>query len=87
MPHLQRQTPVALIEALRQGLDTFAGAEEEGREKSLTVSLDYSFKELSERTRQHLPFLGLFSERVDADWLHLFSSDSENEWGQVYQVI
>ncbi|UJB69113.1 CHAT domain-containing protein [Acaryochloris sp. 'Moss Beach'] len=87
LPHLQRQTPAALIEALRQGLDTFAGAEEEGREKSLTVSLDYSFTALSERTRQHLPFLALFSERVDADWLHLFSSDPENEWGQVYRAV
>lgn len=85
LPHLQRQTPTALIEALRQGLNTFVGAEEEGREKSLTVSLDYSFEALSERTRQHLSFLALFSERVDADWLHLFSRDPESEWGQVYR--
>ncbi|WP_261891431.1 tetratricopeptide repeat protein [Acaryochloris marina] len=87
LPHLQRQTPTALIEALRQGLNTFVGAEEEGREKSLTVSLDYSFEALSERTRQHLPFLALFSERVFADWLYFFSRDPESEWGQVYREV
>ncbi|MEH2346590.1 MAG: tetratricopeptide repeat protein [Nostoc sp.] len=87
LPHLKMQTPVQLIEALRRGLDTFRGQEEEGREKSLTVSLDYSFAKLSERTRQHLPFLALFSERVDADWLHGFSKNPDNEFGQAYQAV
>jgi len=85
--HLKTQTPVQLIEALRRGLDTFNGAEEEGREKSLTVSLDYSFANLSARARQHLPFLGLFSERVDADWLHLFSESPDIDWGQAYRAV
>lgn len=85
--HLKSQTPVQLIEALRRGLDTFQGAEEEGREKSLTVSLDYSFANLSARARQHLPFLGLFSERVDADWLHAFSRSSDNDFGQAYRTV
>ncbi len=84
LPHLKRQSPLQLIEALRLGLDTFQGAEEEGRDKSLTVSLDYSFSRLSERARRHLPFLGLFSERVSADFLHAFSEDS---YGQAYQAI
>ncbi|MEH2250063.1 CHAT domain-containing protein, partial [Nostoc sp.] len=87
LPHLQTQTPVQLIEALRRGLDTFRGQEEEGREKSLTVSLDYSFAKLSERTRQHLPFLGLFSERVNAHWLYQFSESSDNSYGQAYQAV
>ncbi|MEH2141328.1 tetratricopeptide repeat protein [Nostoc sp.] len=87
LPHLQTQRPVQLIEALRRGLDTFRGQEEEGREKSLTVSLDYSFAKLSERTRQHLPFLGLFSERVDADQLHSFSASPDNSYGQAYQAV
>ncbi|QMS90216.1 tetratricopeptide repeat protein [Nostoc edaphicum CCNP1411] len=87
LPHLKTQTPVQLIEALRRGLDTFRGQEEEGREKSLTVSLDYSFARLSERTRQHLPFLALFSERVDAHWLHLFSENADNEFGQAYRAV
>ncbi|WP_334923965.1 tetratricopeptide repeat protein [Nostoc sp.] len=86
LPHLKTQTPVQLIEALRRGLDTFSGQEEEGREKSLTVSLDYSFAKLSERTRQHLPFLALFSERVDAHWLHSFSESPDNEFGQAYRA-
>ncbi|OYD94796.1 hypothetical protein CDG76_15535 [Nostoc sp. 'Peltigera membranacea cyanobiont' 210A] len=87
LPHLKMQRPVQLIEVLRQGLDTFRGQEEEGREKSLTVSLDYSFAKLSERTRQHLPFLALFSERVDADWLYQFSESPDNEYGQAYQAV
>ncbi|MEH2282867.1 MAG: tetratricopeptide repeat protein [Nostoc sp.] len=87
LPYLKMQTTVQLIEALRRGLDTFRGQEEEGREKSLTVSLDYSFAKLSERTRQHLPFLALFSERVDADWLHSFSENPDNSYGQAYQAV
>ena len=87
LPHLKTQTPSQLIEALRLGLDTFSGAEEEGRDKSLTVSLDYSFAKLSEQARRHLPFLGLFSERVSVDWLHLFSESSDNEYGHSYQEV
>ncbi|MFB2975175.1 tetratricopeptide repeat protein [Microseira sp. BLCC-F43] len=87
LPHLKTQTPVQLIEALRRGLDTFKGAEEEGREKSLLVSLDYSFAKLSERARQHLPFLALFSERVDAGFLHLLSESSDNQFGQAYWAV
>ncbi|MDJ0621144.1 MAG: tetratricopeptide repeat protein [Calothrix sp. MO_192.B10] len=84
LPHLKTQTPLQLIEALRQGLDTFAGEEEEGRDKSLTVSLDYSFSKLSEKARRHLPFLGLFSERVNAHWLYHFSGI--DEYAQAYQA-
>jgi tetratricopeptide (TPR) repeat protein len=88
LPHLKTQTPVQLIEALRRGLDTFRGQEEEGREKSLTVSLDYSFAKLSERTRQHLPFLALFCERVNAECLPNFSSNNLNQsFGQAYQTV
>jgi hypothetical protein len=85
--HLKTQSPVQLIEALRRGLDTFQGAEEEGREKSLVVSLDYSFANLSARARLHLPFLGLFSERVDAHWLDNFSATPDMDWGQAYRAV
>ena len=37
LPHLKSKSPTELMEALRQGLDTFQGAEEEGRHKSLYV--------------------------------------------------
>jgi tetratricopeptide (TPR) repeat protein len=87
LPHLKTQTPKELIEALRQGLDTFAGEEEEGRDKSLTISLDYSFSKLSEKARRHLPFLGLFSEKVDAHWLYVFSKNPDDEDGQAYQAV
>jgi tetratricopeptide (TPR) repeat protein len=86
--HLKSQTPVQLIEALRRGLNTFKGAEEEGREKSLTVSLDYSFANLSARARQHLPFLGLFCDRVHAHWLHAFSQKNPDyDFWQAYRAV
>jgi tetratricopeptide (TPR) repeat protein len=85
--HLKTQTPVQLIEALRRGLDTFQGVQEEGREKSLVVSLDYSFANLSARARQHLPFLGLFSERVNGHWLHAFSANPDDDFGQAYRLV
>ncbi|NJN13732.1 MAG: CHAT domain-containing protein, partial [Richelia sp. RM1_1_1] len=87
LPHLKTQTPKQLIEALRQGLDTFAGEEEEGRDKSLTVSLDYSFSKLSEKARRHLPFLGLFSERVNVNFLFAFSKSPDDQYGQAYQAV
>ena len=74
LPHLKTQSPNQLIDALRRGLDTFVGKFEEGRDKSLIVSLDYSFNFLSERTKKHLPFLGLFCERVTIDTLSIFSN-------------
>ena len=90
LPHLKTQTSKQLIEALRQGLDTFAG-EEEGRDKSLTVSLDYSFSKLSEKARRHLPFLGLFCERVNVHILSNFSKefgfDNLIGFGKTYQSI
>ncbi len=85
LPHLKTQTPKQLIEALRQGLDTFQGAEEEGRDKSLMVSLDYSFAKLSERARQHLPFLAFFSKQVNANLLHSFLE--VDDFAQAYQVL
>jgi tetratricopeptide (TPR) repeat protein len=87
LPHLKTQKPVQLIEALRRGLDTFQGEEVEGRDKSLRVSLDYSFTKLSEHTRQHLPFIALFSERVNASLLHLFSGNPDSRDGQSYQAV
>jgi tetratricopeptide (TPR) repeat protein len=87
LPHLKTQQPKQLIEALRQGLDTLDGTLDKVREKSLAVSLDYSFANLSERARRHLPFLALFSERVDADWLHALSSNPDDSYGQAYQAF
>ncbi|HEY9707957.1 MAG TPA: CHAT domain-containing protein, partial [Oculatellaceae cyanobacterium] len=87
LPHLKTQQPKQLIESLRQGLDTLDGTPDKVREKSLAVSLDYSFAKLSERARRHLPFLALFSEQVDAGWLHAFSSNPDDEDGQAYQAV
>jgi hypothetical protein len=88
LPHLKIKSPTQLIEALRQGIDTFQGAEEEGTDKSLTVSLDYSFAKLSERARQHLPFLAFFCERVSAELLaYLSNEEPGNPFTQPYLAI
>jgi hypothetical protein len=57
------------------------------REKSLAVSLDYSFAKLSEGARRHLPFLALFSERVNADFLHALSNSPDDDFGQIYRTV
>jgi tetratricopeptide (TPR) repeat protein len=87
LPHLKTQTPTQLIEALRLGLNTFTGVEEEGRDKSLTVSLDYSFTKLSQKAQRHLPFLALFSERVNATLLGGFSESPDDDYGQAYRAV
>ncbi|MBH8563823.1 tetratricopeptide repeat protein [Nostoc sp. CENA67] len=87
LPHLKTQTPVQLIEALRRGLDTFEGEEDEDKDKSLTISLDYSFGKLSEKTRRHLPFLGFFYERIDAITLNMCSEALSNQFRQKYQAL
>ncbi len=89
LPHLKTQQPKQLIEALRQGFDTLDGTPEKEREKSLGVSLDYSFAKLSERARRHLPFLAFFSERVDADRLNSFLNTPDDPLGfkQAYQTL
>ena len=87
LPQLRQQTAQALLSALREGLDTFAEADEEGRDKSLVVSLDYSFRSLSAQAQQQLPLLAFFTERVDADWLALFSRSAAEDEAQTYPSV
>jgi tetratricopeptide (TPR) repeat protein len=49
--------------------------------------LDYSFSKLSEKARRHLPFLGLFSERVIVNLLFSLSKNPDNEYGQAYKAV
>jgi tetratricopeptide (TPR) repeat protein len=87
LPHLQTQTATQVIEALRQGLDSLEKKTEAGRDKSLTASLDYSFSKLSEKARRHLPFLGLFSERVYRYWLTIFVGNPGSEVEHAYRNV
>jgi len=86
LPHLKTQTPTQLIEALQQGLDTFEGVEDD-RDKSLIVSLDYSFTKLSDSARRHLPLLGLFSQRVGANLFAVLANNPNEELAQAYQAV
>lgn len=87
LPHLKEESPEQVLEGLRRGKTELGGMEEESRDKSLTASLAYSFSQLSERARRHLPFLGLFVERVNLDWLETFSRAPEDENGETYQQV
>ncbi|BAU04462.1 tetratricopeptide repeat protein [Tolypothrix sp. PCC 7601] len=87
LPHLRSQTPTQVIEALRQGLNSLEKKTEVGRDKSLTASLDYSFSKLSKKARRHLPFLGLFSERVYEYWLSIFVGKPGSEVEHAYRNV
>ena len=86
LPHLKTQVPSQLIEALRQGLNNLEKKTELGKDKSLTASLDYSFSNLSEKARRHLPFLGLFCDKINTILLGFFS-DVQEESGQIYESM
>jgi tetratricopeptide (TPR) repeat protein len=49
--------------------------------------LDYSFSKLSEKARRHLPFLGLFSERVYEYWLSHFVGQPGSEVEHAYRNV
>lgn len=90
LPCLKKQTPLQLIEALRLGLDAFSDFPHQKKDKSLTISLNYSFSKLSERTQKHLPFLAFFSKIVNAQILHFFVSeevDRQEICQQAYQAV
>jgi tetratricopeptide (TPR) repeat protein len=76
---LKNQSPQIILEGLRSG-------EAKGLDE-LELSLDYSFQGLSAQAQRHLPFLGLFIDRVDVDWLSAFSGDPDSPFGQVYQGV
>jgi len=84
LPYLKTQSPAQLIEMLRQRFNSFSDNIEES---SLTATLDYSFTHLSERCRQHLPFLALFSRQVDIHCLSSFSTSIHDKDKQAYQTI
>jgi tetratricopeptide (TPR) repeat protein len=79
LPLLKSQSPLVVLAGLRSG-------EAKGLDE-LELSLDYSFQGLSAKAQRHLPFLGLFVDRVDVDWLSAFSSDPDDSFGQAYQGV
>jgi tetratricopeptide (TPR) repeat protein len=96
LPHLEKSTPKDLITALRKGLDELEDMGEEGRELSLTVSLDYSFSRMTAKAQKHLPLLGLFAEWIAVHDLSILSKSEtcsstfgetmqESNWRQVLE--
>ncbi|MBW4534093.1 MAG: tetratricopeptide repeat protein [Pleurocapsa minor HA4230-MV1] len=87
LPCLKKQTPLQLIEALRLGLDAFSDFPHQKKDKSLTISLNYSFSKLSKRTQKHLPFLAFFSKIVNAQILDFFVSKEVEICQPAYQAV
>lgn len=83
LPILKSKSPENVIQALQQGLAFHADNESE--EQSLVFPLNYSFNYLSKQVQQHLPFLALFTEQVNARLLSVFSETSDNNYSRVYK--
>lgn len=77
--HLRRNSPAQIIEALQHRVDDLGEAMED-------ASLAYAFSQMSERTRKHLPFIGLFASYVHAGALGDFGK-ADSEWWQVYESV
>ena len=65
LPELKRQSPTVLLHALQSGEAKIHDDPTQGRERSLTASLNYRFDQLDEKTRQMLAVLGLFQGFVN----------------------
>jgi tetratricopeptide (TPR) repeat protein len=80
LPQLRRKTPGEVIVALQNRVDSLGEAIED-------ASLAYAFSQLSERTRKHLPIIGLFASYANADTLGVFSAGQESSWQSSYQKV
>jgi len=65
LPHLRRRSPTEIMGALQHRVDSLGEAMED-------ASLSYAFSQMSDRTRKHLPFIGLFASYVRVDVLGSF---------------
>jgi tetratricopeptide (TPR) repeat protein len=79
LPLLKSQSPLVVLAGLRSG-------EAKGLDE-LELSLDYSFQGLSAKAQRHLPFLGLFVDRVNVSCLGALSSNPDDADGQAYQRV
>ena len=74
LPELKRQVPATLLAALQSGEAHIEDDPTQGRERSLTASLNYRFDQLDETMRQRLGVLGLFQGFVNT---HILVAISE----------
>jgi tetratricopeptide (TPR) repeat protein len=79
LPQLRTHTPRELIDALQLRVDKLGESLED-------ASLSLAFSQMSERTRKHLPFLGLFVSYVHAGMLGIFIGP-KGESGKVYSEM
>jgi len=78
LPGLRRRSPADVIHALQHRIDSLGDV--------LDASLAYGFTELTERTRRHLPFVGLFASYVHAGMIATFISAGDEQQA-VYQEV
>lgn len=79
LPLLRTKTPKQIIDALQHRVDHLGEAMED-------ASLSLAFMNLSERTRRHLPFIGLFVSYVHARFLGIFVGKG-GTGGEVYEDV
>ena len=70
LPQLVRTSPTLIIEALNRRMDELGESLHE-------ASLNYAFSSLSTPARMHLPFLGLFSSKVNVTVLGNFTDGTD----------
>ena len=88
LPHLKKNSPQEIIEALRYDLEKLDNSKEKTRNNSIQISLHYSYSQLSEKAKNHLPFLALFSGGINLRWLSGISNgDAGKDLGKIYKSI
>ena len=72
LPHLRNRSPAELIDAIVNRVDYLGESLED-------ASLTYAFHQLSEKTRKHLPLVGLFASHVHVGTLAMFGTTGTEE--------
>ncbi|MBI5570066.1 MAG: tetratricopeptide repeat protein [Desulfomonile tiedjei] len=71
LPHLRTKSPGEIVRSLRESVDNLG-------ESLADASFEYAFSQMSEKTRKHLPAVGLFSSVVSLDMLALLAGGSDD---------
>jgi tetratricopeptide (TPR) repeat protein len=86
-PHLRTMTPEQIVGDFGELWDSFQGEPEEGRNRSLRASLEFSLKRLTPEAREAASWLGLFRGGVFEDNLLEISQLEPPLWGRVRREL
>jgi tetratricopeptide (TPR) repeat protein len=82
-PHLRTMTPEGIVDDFQGLLGKFAGEAGEARNRSLSASIEFSLKRLSEGAREAVRWLGLFRGGVFEEVLLDVSHMDPMAWAEV----